>query len=221
MNAVADVNTAPRPAPIKATWICLGIAWVLFLLPIPGAGIFVGWPLNVVAFILAIVVMARGRTMPGLAPLICSLVVSPIVYLIGLAVLAGTVASGDAYNDYVERAEAAAAQVEASEAAPAPEVITISARDLYLAYDANEVAADGQYKGKVLQVTGTVLAISKNAFDQVYVEIDTGEMFSSIHAQDLPPDVASGLSKGQEITVQCTGEGLMIGSPILSDCTMK
>jgi len=34
---------------------CLVIAWVTFLVPIPGIGLFIAWPLNLVAFILAIV----------------------------------------------------------------------------------------------------------------------------------------------------------------------
>src|SRR6218665_2251801 len=72
--------TEPKPAPIKATWITLVIAWVLFLLPIPGVGLFVGGTLNLVAFILAIVVMARGRTVGGLIPLLSSLILSPIIY---------------------------------------------------------------------------------------------------------------------------------------------
>ncbi len=99
----------PKAAPVKATWICLVIAWVLFLVPIPGAGMVVGWPLNLVAFILAIVVMARGRTVPGLIPLISSLVVSPIVYFIGLAIFAAVI-GGSGYQDYSTRAQNAASE---------------------------------------------------------------------------------------------------------------
>lgn len=98
---------ANKPAPVKATWICLAIAWLLFIIPIPGVGLFVGWPLNLVAFILAIVVMARGRTAGGLIPLLASIIVSPVVYFIGLAVFGAALGGTDAYQDYVERAAAA------------------------------------------------------------------------------------------------------------------
>lgn len=98
---------ATKSAPVKATWICLAIAWLLFIVPIPGLGLFVGWPLNLVAFILAIVVMTRGKTAGGLIPLIASIVVSPIVYFIGLAVFGAAIGGTDAYQDYVERAAAA------------------------------------------------------------------------------------------------------------------
>jgi hypothetical protein len=93
MNATSDAARPHKSAPVTATWICLVVAWVLFLIPIPGVGLFVGWPLNLVAFILAIVVMARGFTGKGMIPLLASLVVSPIVYFIGIAVLAGAISS--------------------------------------------------------------------------------------------------------------------------------
>jgi len=45
-------------------------------------GGFVGWPLNLVAFILSIVVMSKGNTKGGLIPLLCSLIVSPLIYFL-------------------------------------------------------------------------------------------------------------------------------------------
>jgi hypothetical protein len=78
----------------KAAWICLAIAWVCFLLPLPGVGLFVGWPLNLAAFVLAIVAMAKGGAMAGLIQLIASLVVSPIVYFLGVTILLGAMGAG-------------------------------------------------------------------------------------------------------------------------------
>jgi hypothetical protein len=86
------MNDMPREsAPIAAGWITLGVTWLLFLVPIPGLGLL-GWLGNLAAFILAIIVMARGETAHGVGQLVCSLVVSPIVYFIGLALFVGTVA---------------------------------------------------------------------------------------------------------------------------------
>lgn len=84
MNAsVASANVAGR-----AAWICLIIAWVLFIIPFPGLG-FVGWAVNLVAFILAIVAMAKGGAKAGIWQLLASLIVSPIVYwVIGMGVMA-------------------------------------------------------------------------------------------------------------------------------------
>lgn len=80
-----------------ASWICLAIAWVTFLVPIPGIGLFIGWPLNLVAFILAIVAMSKLGAGAGLWQLLASLIASPIFYFIGIAVLAGVLgAAGQA-----------------------------------------------------------------------------------------------------------------------------
>jgi hypothetical protein len=83
--ALREPNT-----PGKAAWICLAIAWVCFLLPIPGLGLFIGWPLNLVAFILAIVAMSKFGAGAGLFQLLASLIVSPVVYwVLGWALFIG------------------------------------------------------------------------------------------------------------------------------------
>jgi hypothetical protein len=91
MNAA---RASTSSAASKAAWICLAIAWVCFLLPLPGVGLFVGWPLNGVAFVLAIVAMAKGGAMAGLIQLIASLIVSPIVYFVGVTLLLGAMGAG-------------------------------------------------------------------------------------------------------------------------------
>ena len=75
-------------APVAAGWITLGVTWLLFLVPIPGLGLL-GWVTNLVAFILAIIVMTRDEVAHGAGQLVCSLVVSPIVYFIGLVLFVG------------------------------------------------------------------------------------------------------------------------------------
>lgn len=88
MNAEAATteNTAG-----KAAWVCLAIAWIAFIVPFPGTGLFIGWPLNLVAFILAIVAMSKSGASAGLWQLLASLILSPIIYFIGIAVLAGVI----------------------------------------------------------------------------------------------------------------------------------
>ena len=87
---MSEPFVAPQPNTAgKAAWICLGIAWLAFLLPVPGLG-FVGWALNFVAFILAIVAMSKLGAMAGLFQLLCSLLVSPFVYLIGFILFLGS-----------------------------------------------------------------------------------------------------------------------------------
>ncbi|MGC2061429.1 MAG: hypothetical protein WA610_00510 [Thermodesulfovibrionales bacterium] len=76
----------PQRPPVTAGWICLGIAWALFIIPIPGIGI-IGWALNLAAFVISIIVMVKGRVGAGVAQMVCALVISPVIYFIGLGIL--------------------------------------------------------------------------------------------------------------------------------------
>lgn len=78
----------PNKAPVMAGWLTLGAAWLLFLIPFPGLGLL-GWVANLVAFVLSIIVMSKGETAQGVGQLVCSLVVSPVVYLIGMVLFVG------------------------------------------------------------------------------------------------------------------------------------
>ncbi len=75
-----------RKPPVKAGWICLALAWALFLIPVPGIGM-IGWALNLAAFIISIINMVKGRVGAGVAQLVCALVVSPLLYFVGLGIL--------------------------------------------------------------------------------------------------------------------------------------
>lgn len=72
--------------PVKAGWICLIVAWALFIIPVPGLGM-VGWAFNFAAFIISIIVMVKGRVGAGVAQMVSSLALSPVIYFIGLGIL--------------------------------------------------------------------------------------------------------------------------------------
>lgn len=104
---MSEINTVrpskgPRPAPVTLVWIVLAIAWGAFLIPQAGSGLLIGWPLNLVAFCLAIVIMVRGRTVAGLLAAVASVVVSPLIYLLGLFLLLMTTAFHDVDIDIQE-----------------------------------------------------------------------------------------------------------------------
>ena len=93
----------------------------------------------------------------------------------------------------------------------APEVIEISATDLYSAYEANQVAADQKYKGRLLEVTGVITSIGKDILGSPYIVLGSGDewevwgvqcTFSSRYESWLAK-----LKKGQQVTVtgKCTG----------------
>lgn len=87
MSTEMAVANVPGKGAKSAANACLIVAWICFLIPLPGLGLFVGWPLNFVAFLLAVFGMAQGGAKMGLWQLIQSLIVSPIVYAIGWAFL--------------------------------------------------------------------------------------------------------------------------------------
>jgi len=71
-------------------WVVLILAWVFFLLPLPGTGIFIAGPLNLVALILAVLCLTRGNVLHGVIGLVGGLVVSGILFFVGTAGMIGS-----------------------------------------------------------------------------------------------------------------------------------
>lgn len=108
-------------------------------------------------------------------------------------------------------------------AKPSEAPLEVTAAQLFTAYQANEVAADQQYKGRALLVKGSVGSIDKDAFGNVIVQLATSNPFMPVRAtlESGEKAKAAGLSKGQAIAVACEGGGMLIGDPVLSDCTIR
>ena len=93
---------------------------------------------------------------------------------------------------------------------PAPSgAIAIDSVKLYEAYDANEIRADGQYKGKTLRVTGPIVDITKDYSGEYYVELTGNGSFRIIYVYCKPTETRKlgNIAKGQTITVTgvCNG----------------
>lgn len=112
----------------------------------------------------------------------------------------------------------AAASVEANTPA-----ISVSNTTLWNAYQANEVAADNVYKGKPLIVDGKVGSITKGIFDEIVVHLASPNEFmnTGAHMDKSQSGAAAGLRKGKQIRVRCMGGGMVVGSPVLEDCTIQ
>lgn len=223
-------TAAQRPNPPgRAAWILLILAWVCFLVPIPGLGP-VGWVLNMVAFILAIVAMSKGGTRKGLAPLLASLIASPILYFIGFAILAATAGAigqqgGPRDGAATPTAMTAMTNVIPGEGemitvTPPPERINVTALQLYKDYEANEIAGDARYKGKLLLISGTVQSIQSDLADEPVVQLRAGD-HGSVQLSGLSIEEASSLRKGSQIKAQCTGSGETISFPANRDCSLQ
>jgi hypothetical protein len=111
-------------------------------------------------------------------------------------------------------------QIEQEISTQEPE-ISITASQLYKEYEANGVAADQKYKGKVLSVSGVVNNIDRDILDKIYVTIKGDEYFGDIQCYFAESHVnaAAQLSKGQKITVKGKCDGKLVNVK-LDGCTM-
>jgi hypothetical protein len=114
------------------------------------------------------------------------------------------------------------ARVPAPKPAPAPQPLRVTATQLSTEYQSNEVAADAKYSGKELEVTGTVKSIDSGMFGSATVMLEGADLFYDVHCDidDAQRDRAAKLTKGEKIVVRGKGGSEIIGSPIISDCTL-
>lgn len=107
--------------------------------------------------------------------------------------------------------------------APVPSVISVSALQLFKDYKASKISADMAYKEKSLLVSGVVDSVNKNITEAPYLAILGGGPSKTVRAQfpknDLPK--LSVLKRGQKITVACTGDSMLAGSPVLKECAIS
>lgn len=92
--------------------------------------------------------------------------------------------------------------------------IEVSPQELFEQYDTNEVAADNQYKGKELKVTGTIKDIGKDILDHTYITLDTGNLICSVQCyfENNQLDAVAELKKDQIITLvgKCNGQSMNV-----------
>lgn len=141
-----------------------------------------------------------------------------LIIIIALFVLVIAMSGGESSSS---NSTSATAETKAEEVPE--EVIVVSSKELAKAYESNEVAADKQYKGKTLEVTGKISSIGSSIGDKAVVSLDGSNGFNNASAtgDDAFNEYAATLSKGQNITLICKGNGESLGSPSLSDCKPK
>ena len=100
--------------------------------------------------------------------------------------------------------------------------IPVTAAQVMRDYNANEVAADDQYKGKIVEVSGTITTIGKDILDTPYVALGTGEnSFFSIQCMFEKSDQTqlATLSKDTRITLRGRVSG-KLGNIIIRECSV-
>jgi len=85
--------------------------------------------------------------------------------------------------------------------------IIVTAPELISDYQANEIAADQRYKGRVIQVSGAVESIGKDIVDSMYITLKSGEKYDVVSVQCFFDDSAgprlARLRESDNVTVVC------------------
>jgi hypothetical protein len=108
-------------------------------------------------------------------------------------------------------------------ATPEAPALKVTAGKLFADYQANEIAADSVYKGRLLMVTGSVSSINKDFAGSPFIMLATPNEFMGVHAnlKEIEAPAAATLSPGNVVIVVCKGDGMILGSPMLSDCVFQ
>lgn len=99
---------------------------------------------------------------------------------------------------------------------------TITAGQLFQEYDANEVAADSKYKGKIVIVSGIILDIGKDITDDAYIVVGGSGMLDGVQCSFTESQQSSiaKLSKGQHVSVKGEVDGKM-GNVLISKASLQ
>ena len=138
-------------------------------------------------------------------------------WIIIAIVILGVAASSEENNSDNETV-GTSASVEKTE-----EIMEVDYLVLHKEYMDNPIAADAQYKGKILKLTGEVEDIDREIAGNTYVTFHVGDQYSFQNVRitfkkSEEPKVAQ-LSKGQTITIKgkCTGT-LLSTTVALDNC---
>lgn len=99
-----------------------------------------------------------------------------------------------------------------------PVDIVTDAETVVSDYEANEIAGDVKYKGKIVTLSGQVSRIDSSFTGSPTVHL--GKSFKTVAISGLSAEIASELRKGQNVTVTCRGSGEVIGFPQFRDCKL-
>lgn len=116
-----------------------------------------------------------------------------------------------------------ARESQVSDARPdAANMTPVSAQVIEYAYGRNTVSADQQFKGKWILIEGLVAGISTDISDRAYVTFDIENSFYAPQATfiETENDELATLNKGQHIRALCIGNGDILKTPMLKDCTL-
>ena len=135
-----------------------------------------------------------------------------VVVVVVIGIVGASTGGNQEGKDSVQTSGVSTDDTNAEKEEPAEEVIKVTAQELLEAYDENGVAADKQYKGKELQVTGTVGSIGTDILDDAYITLENEEdEYAVISVQccfeKSQEDSIASLKAGDKVTITGVCEG--------------
>ncbi len=99
-------------------------------------------------------------------------------------------------------------------------VVKVTAKGVAKKYADNEVAADQEYKGKIVLLEGIVQDIQSGIGDDPFLVFKGVNMFMGPHAKFKRPDIQriAAIRKGEKQRLVCVAAGEAIGNAFFRDC---
>ncbi|MCY3740752.1 MAG: hypothetical protein OXH00_07020 [Candidatus Poribacteria bacterium] len=103
-----------------------------------------------------------------------------------------------------------------------PTVTSISADKLYEAYDANAIDADMTYKGRTINIYGTIKNIGTDILNQPYLVVGGSGFLDGVQCI-FPKEQMSSLaklSKNQYVRIRGEVQGKVVGNVLMKKCLL-
>lgn len=146
-----------------------------------------------------------------------------VAVILGIGIL-GSIVGDDkpsSANSANSSSPDAPAKTSAAEVAETPDVTT-TAREIFDAYQTNQIAAGNRFSDKSLEVSGRIQKIDE-AFGEPVIQLETSNQFMPLGAYfpDDAADMLASLSPGKKVTVLCGKVQEAASFVTLRDCTLK
>lgn len=94
---------------------------------------------------------------------------------------------------------------------------TISANELFDAFDGDEEAANAKYIGKIIEITGAVESVESNDTSANVVLIADNALIGGINCQMEKGVSLEGISEGSQTKLKCECQGFLM-NVVLNNC---
>lgn len=99
--------------------------------------------------------------------------------------------------------------------------VVTTAHQMQIDYEENEVAGDMKYRKKLVFVTGKVASIDRSVGENYFISLKGGSnpfMAPKANMADGYTEFLAGLTKGETVRLACLGNGMLIGSAMVTKC---